>query len=373
MTVKRLLCVLLVISLLVVPVSADYDSYYEVEPVVSRDLGDTSLLSMGVNSVSSGDSGISTMNLTTGESQQLADIRNALVAGYSNATSSSILGLIRSIKTNTDGYASYLQTISNAITSNADQSIFGCLSDIEYAVEPIRTYISNLSLLGDITSSADSILQDTTILADASPTVLSCLASILTSASSLDTNFTNFFYLFELMFKNGNHRYPILIQGESSFWAFDEVLGSIPSALVFDGSYMSTGERTLYGRIKQLQEVLASDDDLALANSQKDNREEIEDSFLSGSSGGTSLGKSDFGALSDVGGVVKETISLNGQSSVGDFTSGLAGADEVGQGWFSESTRAALDSVSSAASYSLRDDPYNMSGWQDRYAWVEGE
>lgn len=134
---------------------------------------------------------------------------------------------------------------------------------------------------------------------------------------------------------------------------------------------------TLYHYVKNLSEFLASDDDIKLAESQKANREQIEKDFVSGSSGNTSLGASDFGDLSTVGGTIKDSLSLNGQSSVSGFTSGLSDADKEGQGWFSASTRDALDAVSSSvSSFShapARDpDPYNMRGFSEHYAWLNG-
>ena len=134
---------------------------------------------------------------------------------------------------------------------------------------------------------------------------------------------------------------------------------------------------TLYHYVKNLSEVLASDDDKKLAASQKANREEIEKDFFSGSSGQTSLGPSDFGDLSTVGGTIKDSISLNGQSSVSGFISGLSDADKEGQGWFSAATRDALDSVSSSESSLSRapardSDPYNMRGFLEHYAWLDG-
>lgn len=132
---------------------------------------------------------------------------------------------------------------------------------------------------------------------------------------------------------------------------------------------------TLYHFIKNLSDTLASDDDRALAEAQKPNRQQIEQDFVSGSSGNTSLGASDFGDLSSVGGSVKDSLSLNGQSSISGFTGGLSDSDEVGQGWFSASTRDALDSVSSSSSYRLKrgdNDPYNMAGFAEHYSWLYG-
>ena len=134
---------------------------------------------------------------------------------------------------------------------------------------------------------------------------------------------------------------------------------------------------TLYHYVKNLSDTLASDDDKKLAESQKANREEIEKDFVSGSSGQTSLGPSDFGDLSTVGGTIKDSISLNGQSTVTGFTSGLTDADKEGQGWFSASTRDVLDAVSpsdsSLAGAPARDsDPYNLRGFSEHYAWLDG-
>lgn len=134
---------------------------------------------------------------------------------------------------------------------------------------------------------------------------------------------------------------------------------------------------TLYHYVKNLSETFASDDDRKLAESQKANREQIEKDFVSGSSGDTSLGPSDFGDLSTVGGTIKDSISLNGQSSISGFTSGLSDADKEGQGWFSASTRDSLDAVSSSDSSLSRapardSDPYNMRGFSEHYAWLYG-
>jgi hypothetical protein len=134
---------------------------------------------------------------------------------------------------------------------------------------------------------------------------------------------------------------------------------------------------TLYHYVKNLSETLASDDDKKLAASQKENREQIEKDFVNGSSGATSLGPSDFGDLSTVGGTIKDSLSLNGQSSISGLTSGLSDANSTGQGWFSASTRDALDAVSSSdpslsRSPACYTDPYNMRGFSEHYAWLYG-
>lgn len=166
---------------------------------------------------------------------------------------------------------------------------------------------------------------------------------------------------------------------------------------------------TLYKLVHQLQQVFASDDDLALKQDNKANEDAATDAFVNGSSSKTSLGVGDIGNLKDVGGTFNDLTSLNGQSSVSSFLSGLTSADGTGQGWFSEATRASLDAVSTpvtstklvqktwrgekSLTYSISadtslnvvaspaparapaadSDPYNMSGFQDNYNWLWGD
>lgn len=186
-------------------------------------------------------------------------------------------------------------------------------------------------------------------------------------------------------------------------------LGHVWFDIAFDGNDGWSGHRTLYSRLKQLQEVLASDDDLQLKNDNKANEDAATDAFVNGNSSKTSLGTGDIGNLKDVGGTFNDLTSLNGQSSVSSFLSGLTSADGTGQGWFSEATRASLDAVSSpvtttrlvrktwrgekSLTYSISEDtsvnvvwspapvcappadpdPFNMSGFSDNYNWLWGD
>ena len=170
-----------------------------------------------------------------------------------------------------------------------------------------------------------------------------------------------------------------------------------------------TGSRTLYGLISQLQQVLASNDDLKLKKDNKANEDAATDAFVNGNSSKTSLGTADIGNLKNVGGSFNDLTSLNGQSSVSSFLNGLTSADGTGQGWFSEATRASLDAVSTpvtttrlvqkhwrgekSLTYSISEDtsvnvvwspapacvsaadsdPYNMSGFEDNYNWLWGD
>lgn len=247
--------------------------------------------------------------------------------------------------------------------------------------------------------------------------------------SSADLNhadLTAFQQLFDTRFAPYQHSnnpdgfFPYLADyydtSSSSFKNFNfswgEFLGNAYLALSNDVSIYSDGvgyRRSLYGLISQLQQVLASDDDLQLKKDNKANEDAATDAFVNGNSSKTSLGTSDIGNLKDVGGSFNDLTSLNGQSSVSSFLSGLTSADGTGQGWFSEATRASLDAVSApvittrlvqktwrgekSLTYSISadtsvnvvaspaparapaadPDPYNMSGFEDNYNWLWGD
>lgn len=199
---------------------------------------------------------------------------------------------------------------------------------------------------------------------------------------------------------------------ENFSFSWGEFLGQAYLSLTKDVQLYADGtgyRRTLYGLISQLQQVLASDDDLQLKKDNKANEDAATDAFVNGSSSKTSLGPGDIGNLKDVGGSFNDLTSLNGQSSVTSFLNGLTSADGIGQGWFSEATRASLDAVSApvvttklvqkhwrgekSLTYSISadtsvnvvaspapacapaadPDPYNMSGFEDNYNWLWGD
>lgn len=171
----------------------------------------------------------------------------------------------------------------------------------------------------------------------------------------------------------------------AAHFSWSGLLSTLLANFIYDGinnSYAGGGP-TIYRMLHLLQSTLASEDDRQLADNYKENREQAEKDFLSGKSGKTSLGKEDFGSLSGVGGTFKDITSLNGQASIGSFSDGLSSADEAGQGWFSQATKDALDSVSDSSSnvstfsvdgdYMEDADIYNMSGFEDHYAWLWGD
>lgn len=238
----------------------------------------------------------------------------------------------------------------------------------------------------------------------------------LTSFAS--QNHADFNFLFDSVFdpvpsglsttQSGSYRYPIFLDSDDTIY-----YGSFGNALLFAINNLTNdrasfaGGPTLFHIVHQLQQVLASDDDLKLKQDNKANEDAATDAFVNGSSSKTSLGTGDIGNLKDVGGAFNDLTSLNGQSSVSSFLNGLASADGTGQGWFSEATRASLDAVSTpvtttrlvqkhwrgekSLTYSISadtsvnvvaspapapasdSDPYNMSGFEDNYNWLWGD
>lgn len=233
-------------------------------------------------------------------------------------------------------------------------------------------------------------------------------------------NHADFNFLFDSVFdpvpsglsstQSGSYRYPIFLDSDDTVY-----YGSFGNALLFAINNLTNdrasfaGGPTLFHIVHQLQQVLASDDDLKLKQDNKANEDAATDAFVNGSSSNTSLGTGDIGNLKDVGGTFNDLTSLNGQSSVSSFLNGLASADGTGQGWFSEATRASLDAVSTpvtttnlvrktwrgekSLTYSISEDtsvnvvmspapafasaadsdPYNMSGFVNNYNWLWGD
>ena len=342
---KKLLALSLALVLCVCPVFAVSDadnSYYEFEPVSRYSFGDRSLSPLAATS-----------GWTDTDHDYLNQIRLALTSKNTGTLLSYIVSIKDSvsnsydklfdIKQNTD----YLQNINN----NSNSILSYLRSDLNGPViRDLLTAIKNNT--HDINSAWSSQI-----------------ASVVNSAA------TRYEYLWTDAvvphFQNGSLE-PTW--NTSIVWN----MGYLTTTLLYDDvTSWNNGAPTFYGLVHRLQKTLASDEDIALAESQKSNRQQVEQDFVSGSSGKTSLGASDFGDLSSVGGSVKDSISLNGQSSISGFTGGLSDSDAAGQGWFSADTRDALDTVSPSSSSSSRawrapDDTYNMSGFTDHYSWLYG-
>lgn len=277
---------------------------------------------------------------------------------------------------------------------------------------------STLSNLYDVNSGLAQRVIEIQSKIDASNQHLGTISSTLGSFAS--QNHADFNFLFDSVFdpvpsglsstQSGSYRYPIFLDSDDTIY-----YGSFGNALLFAINNLTNdrasfaGGPTLFHIVHQLQQVLASDDDLALKNDNKANEDAATDAFVNGSSSSTSLGAGDIGNLKDVGGTFNDLTSLNGQSSVSSFLSGLTSADGTGQGWFSEATRASLDAVSTpvtttklvqktwrgekSLTYSISADtsvnlvvspvpacapvddadPYNMSGFEDNYNWLWGD
>lgn len=327
---KKLLALSLALVLCVCPAFAVSDadnSYYDLEPVLADSVGDHMLAAVSYAAASAG--------WTDTDHEWLNQIRQALtqsntgsIRGYLQSLdrdSGNILSKLIDIKSSTD-YLQNINTNTNSVVSKLNSDLKG--SDI-------------LSLLNN--AHLDNLAKDSTLSRG-------------------------------LLKGDG---YPLLSALEDQLTWYLPRINNYLAADIMNPDTPDTP--TLYHLVRNLSDTLASDDDRALAEAQKNNRQQVEQNFVSGSSGKTSLGASDFGDLSSVGGSVKDSLSLNGQSSVSGFTGGLSDADQAGQGWFSASTRDALDTVSqsssSSSSYSRRapDDPYNMAGFAENYSWLYGE
>ena len=287
------------------------------------------------------------------------------------ASTGEYTSILNTISTQLSTQTSYLDSIADKLQA-ADQYLYA----IEKNTDRIKDYSSILSTI----SSSVTLLRD-------SVDAMSAKVATETTLSHLDTAFGNMFNFSNSVYDSARVGYVYWLKDETGarkYFAWTNIFSLFMQNLMQDTSLY--GSRSIYGRIAQLQEVLASDDDKKLAESQKENREQIEQDFLSGSSGSTSLGKGDFGNLSSVGGTFKDTLSLNGTADIGNLSSGLTEADTTGQGWFSQATADSLDSVSGSTSsvsavsmYSddvspVEDvDPYHMAGFEDNYAWLWGD
>lgn len=257
------------------------------------------------------------------------------------------------------------------------------LQSIHAGVQAVNVWLGKIeghtSRIKDYTSILSSISSSVGLLA--TEKTLSAISDKVATESSLSVLSNLFGPLANIeLYKDGN-------------W---DVIGNVSLKRFLSSLYVNSSlyakndwlQPTLYSLVYDLKSVLASDDDKQLAENYKDNRKQAEQDFLNGSSGKTSLGKNDFGSLSSVGGTFKDITSLNGQSSITDFTSGLSDADTTGQGWFSQSTKDALDSVTDStsstssvstffddglSSVDVDPDPYNMGNFEDNYSWLWGE
>lgn len=331
---------------------------------------------------------------------QVTAIRDEL--GYPQGNWSSLRRAVNYIADHMPGSPKDYSTVLSNIKSNSD-SLVSYIKLIEGDTNSITARCTELvNLVNTVNSSIGTAqVAITNHIDSASAQNHSDLSSILSYFNS-DTAVSSSY--------DPAHPFPLypLPDGSIQYWNFTGALSFLIRSVTLDYNYSNTGP-SLFHLVQQLQKVLASDDDLALKQDNKANEDAATDSFVNGSSSKTSLGTGDIGNLKDVGGTFNDLTSLNGQSSVSSFLSGLTSADGTGQGWFSEATRASLDAVSAPVStsrlvrktwrgeksltYSISEDtsvnvvrspvpsrapvadsdPYNMSGFADNYNWLWGD
>lgn len=355
------LCCALLSSFLILPASAaDDDNYYSLSPVSSSE------------PVLAGDYPVNLAEFTDSDSTVLLNIYKFiqyLTVSPSSYQSRSIIGML-------DRIGSLVYQISqNSGGSDgvAQETTLSAFKDLFTSFHALDSQFP-----GDTVSFSD---------------YFSSLFSLTTSPALTSSTNDEFHANQEKGFIFNSYAYGVdgsITPHLDSQYSFSGLMSTLLSTLIYDGnlSSLTSGGPTLYRLVALLQQTLASEDDRQLAQNYKENREQAETDFLSGKSGKTSLGKDDFGSLSSVGGTFKDISSLNGQASFDSFSSGLTDADSAGQGWFSQSTKDALDSVTDSTSststvstfsddglYSedIDPDPYNMANFEDNYAWLWGD
>lgn len=291
---------------------------------------------------------------STTDSNNLSSSKTYLNNIYTILNQSSLSSRLGTIVTNTTNSANYLSTISTRIgTSNTWPTINGQLTKI------IGQNTDMYTRVGDIKSEIVSL--KTTV-----SNIYSKMLSSSGSAADLTTVNSN-----TTQIKSDVGQ--LVIKQDATMTYAQYINGKIDTL----NGYISA----VKSDVQQLKEVLASDEDKAIRDAQKENSAEVTDSFLSGSSSGSSLGKSDFGDLSSIGGTYKDVTSLNGQASLSSFTNGLTQSHSQGLRWFSAGNRDSLNTVPKASTSSAASrarsrvsdpDPYNMNGFDSQYSWLFG-
>ena len=355
------LCCALLSSFLILSASAaDDDTFYSLPPVSSSD---PPLVA---------DYPVDPAEFTNTDSTVLLNIYKfvqSLTVSPSSYQSYSILGML-------DRIGSLVYQISQNSGGSggvAQETTLSAFKDLFTSFHALDSQFS-----GDIVSFSD---------------YFSSLFSLTTSPALTSSTNDEFHANQEMGFVYNSYAYGVdgsITPNLDSQYSFSGLMSTLLSTLIYDGnlSSLTSGGPTLYRLVALLQQTLASADDRQLAQNYKENREQAETDFLSGKSDKTSLGKEDFGSLSSVGGTFKDAISLNGQSSISDLTSGFSDADTAGQSWFSQATKDSLDAVSGSDSFEstvstfsadgltsvdVDLDPYNMGDFDNNYAWLWGD
>jgi hypothetical protein len=299
----------------------------------------------------------------------------------------------------------FLERILHAIPSNLDSNFAlvggdgtnAILDGIRGWVMQTYNYLSSDNIAGNL----GNIQRNTAAIGDfilSSNTLLGSINDSLTGIHGFatDNTLSGFDSYFRDYFSYGDsvstsitsgHRFMYKdFRGGDYFVSLPYLLYTMERTLVWDGN-LTTGVPTIYRMLHLLQDTLASEDDRQLAENQKENREQVEQDFLSGKSDKTSLGKGDFSNASQVGGALNDTFNMGGASKVSDFVSGFGSAGQESLSWFSDTTANNLDSVTAAGNSTsgvstfsddgetmvdVDPDPYNMAEFSERYEWLEG-
>ena len=215
---------------------------------------------------------------------QVTAIRNEL--GYPQGNWSSLRRAINYIADNLPRSSKDYSTVLFNIESNS------------------ASIVSSLSAIYNVNSGLAQRVIEIQSKIDASNQHLVLINSDLTSFAY--QNHADFNFLFDSVFdpvpsglsstQTGSFRYPIFLDSNDTIY-----YGSFGNALLFAINNLTNdrasfaGGPTLFHIVHQLQQVLASDDDLALKNDNKANEDAATDAFVNGNSSQTSLGPSDFG------------------------------------------------------------------------------
>lgn len=373
-------CILLS-SILVVPASAaDDDNYYSVPPV-SGGSAPVAPASLG---------GLVLASATDWSTDDQATLRGIykfiqyMTTAPSSYSDNSVIGLLHRILNKSGSSGSVPNADTNFMLYRNGTGTNGLLFDIYTKIGDVLPYGYGRDALSWLSTISGNVLK---VASESTLSAISNKVATESTLSALNSAFSSFSGVWKYIYDA--ETWPVGVNSDGSLILsnWKTYTQNAYRNLAYD-TQIGSSELTLRGMVRRLQETLASDDDVELSKNQKENREQIENDFLTGKSGKTSLGKDDFGSLSSVGGTFKDISSLNGQASLDSFSTGLSDADTAGQGWFSQSTKDALDSVSGSTSsestvstfsddgftsVDVDPDPYNMGNFTDNYAWLWGE
>lgn len=372
---KRLTSFLLLLSLsfsLSLPAFAvDDNNYYSLPPVGGSEPSTSTLYPVNPSEFDNSDS------------QTLTNIYKLIQFLYLSPASwqsNSVIGFLEKIY---DRLPSNLATNFALVGGDGTNSI---LDDIRKWTMFSYNYLSSDNIAGNL----GNIQRNTSASADRLLSLVQAVSGINGFAtentlSSFSSAFASFFGIWKYNYDDNSWPVSVSPDGTEVKTNWKTYYLNMLRNLTYDTALYSDS-LTLRGMVKRLQETLASDDDRQLAENQKENREQVEQDFLSGKSDKTSLGKGDFSNASQVGGALHDTFNMGGAAKVSDFLSGFGSAGSESQAWFSQTTANNLNAVEAGdvtqgvSTFSddgetmvdVDPDPYNMASIFDRYSWLEG-